>query len=50
MDLVHRTAEHFEKIQTLKSSILREQMRYYEEIEEELLGKLKHLFIKNIIR
>ena len=49
MDLVHRTAEHFEKIQTLKSSILREQMRYYEEIEEELLGKLKHLFIKILL-
>jgi len=49
MDLVHRTAEHFEKIQTLKASILREQMRYYEEIEEELLGKLKHLFIKILL-
>lgn len=49
MDLIHRTAEHFEKIQTLKTSILREQMRYYEEIEEELLGKLKHLFIKLLL-
>lgn len=49
MDLVHRTTEHFEKIQTLKNSIIKEQMRYYEEIEEELLGKLKHLFVKILL-
>lgn len=49
MDLVHRTAEHFEKIQAMKNSIMKEQMRYYEEVEEELLGKLKHLFIKLLL-
>ena len=46
MDLIHRTAEHYEKIQALKNSIVREQMRYYEEIEEEVAGDLKRIFIK----
>ncbi len=46
MDLIHRTAEHYEKIQALKNSIIREQMRYYEEIEEEVIGDLKRIFIK----
>jgi len=46
MDLIHRTAEHYEKIQVLKNSIIREQMRYYEEIEEEVTGDLKRIFIK----
>ena len=46
MDLIHRTAEHYEKIQYLKNSIVKEQMRYYEEIEEEVAGDLKRIFIK----
>lgn len=46
IDLIHRTAEHYEKIQALKNSIIREQMRYYEEIEEEVTGDLKRIFIK----
>lgn len=46
MELVHRTADHYEKIQDLKSSIIKEQMRYYEEIEEETVGQIKHFFTK----
>lgn len=46
MDIIHRTAEHYEKIQVMKNSIIREQMRYYEEIEEEAAGDLKRIFIK----
>lgn len=46
MDIIHRTAEHYEKIQAMKNSIIREQMRYYEEIEEEVAGELKRIFIK----
>ena len=49
MDLVHRTADHYEKIQNLKNSIIKEQMRYYEEIEEETIGKVKHSFTKLLI-
>lgn len=49
MDLVHRTADHYEKIQVLKNSIIKEQMRYYEEIEEETIGKVKHSFIKLLV-
>jgi len=48
MDIIHRTADHYEKVQNLKSSIIKEQMRYYEEIEEEVLGHLKHIFTKLI--
>lgn len=49
MELVHRTADHYEKIQKLKNSIIREQMRYYEEIEEETIGKIKHSFTKLLL-
>lgn len=46
MEIIHRTAEHYEKIQAMKNSIMKEQMRYYEEIEEEVLGLFKKIFIK----
>ena len=49
MDLVHRTADHYEKIQNLKNSIIKEQMRYYEEIAEETIGKIKHNFTKLLV-
>lgn len=49
MDIIHRTTEYYERVQGLKSSIIEEQMRYYEEVEEEVSGTLKHIFTKLII-
>jgi len=44
MDIIHRTSNHYEKVNSLKSSIIKEQMRSYEEIEEEAIGILRHNF------
>lgn len=46
MEVVRRTIEYSEKRQELKCSILEEQMRFYEETEEEIIGLLKNIFIK----
>ena len=46
MEVVRRTIEYSEKRQELRNSILEEQMRFYEETEEEVIGLLKNIFIK----
>lgn len=46
MEVVRRTIEYSEKRQELRNSILEEQMRFYEETEEEIIGLLKNVFIK----
>ena len=50
MEIIHRTAEHYEKIQLMKNGIMKEQMRYYEEVEEEVLGLMKKIFIDMLIK
>ena len=46
MTLIHRTTEYLEKKQEIKQQLLEEQMRFYEETEEEIMGYLKKLFLK----
>lgn len=45
MELVHRTTEHMEHRQELKTLLIEEQMRFYEETEEEVLGLLRKLYL-----
>jgi len=49
MDIIHRTTEFYEKIHIMKSSVIEEQMRYYEEVEEEIMGSGKNVFLKNLL-
>lgn len=49
MDVIHRTSEYYEKVQTLRNSIIQEQMRYYEEVEEEVRGTLKQSFVSLLV-
>ena len=45
MDVIHRTIEYSEKRQELKNSLVERQMRYYEEIEEEMSAHFKRIFL-----
>jgi hypothetical protein len=45
MELIHRTTEYMEKRQEMKLQLLEDQMRFYEETEEEIIGFLSKLFI-----
>lgn len=46
MEIVHRTLEYSEKRQELKNSIIEEQMKFYEEVEEEAKSLMRNIFIK----
>ena len=50
MEVVRRTIEYSEKRQELKNSLIEEQMRFYEETEEEVIGLLKNVFIKALAK
>lgn len=45
MDVIHRTIEYSEKRQELKNSLVERQMKYYEEIEEEMIAYFKKIFL-----
>lgn len=45
VDIVQKTTEYAEKRQELKAELLTDQMRFYEETEEEVIGTLKALFL-----
>jgi len=45
MELIHRTTEYIESRQERKTLLLEEQMRFYEETEEEITGLMKRLFL-----
>lgn len=45
MELIHRTTEYMEKRQETKLQLLEDQMRFYEETEEEIMGFLRKIFI-----
>lgn len=45
MELIHRTTEHMERRQELKTFLIEEQMKYYEETEEEVLGLMRKTYL-----
>lgn len=45
MELIHRTTEHMERRQELKLLLIEEQMRQYEETEEEVLGLMRKIYL-----
>lgn len=46
MDIIHQTAEYIERKQEIKYHLLEDQMRFYEESEEEIMGHMKKTFLK----
>ncbi len=45
MEIIHRTIEYSEKRQELPVKLLDDQMRFFEETEEEIIGELKKIFL-----
>lgn len=45
MEVIHRTLEYSERRSDLKNQLIEDQMRYYEETEEEVLGEFKRIFL-----
>lgn len=45
MEFLHRTAEHLESKQELKTQLIEGQMRFYEETEEEIIGVFKRIYL-----
>jgi hypothetical protein len=48
MEIIHRTLDYSEKRMQLKTELIENQMRFYEEYEEEVQNELKKIFLETL--